>query len=67
MHKWISVKDRLPSEPDLVTGKYHSLIIVCDKDGNVGFTYWDAHLGMPNTDVTHWMPLPEPPNTNHKT
>ena len=58
---WISVKDRLPSEADLVTGRYHSLIIVCDKDGEVGFTYWDCGLGMRNEDVAYWMPLPEPP------
>lgn len=58
---WISVKDRLPSEADLVTGIYHSLIIVCGKDGEVGFTYWDCGLGMRNEDVAYWMPLPEPP------
>lgn len=59
--QWISVKDRLPSEADLVTGRYHSLIIVCDKDGEVGFTYWDCGLGMRNEDVAYWMPLPEKP------
>lgn len=58
---WISVKDRLPDES--MEGKE---VIVCTKRrydrartsavrwwGNPRFASWQ--------DVTHWMPLPEPP------
>lgn len=53
--KWISVKDRLP-EPTycvLVVGAYGEMEI--DALGTDG--EW---MGMVE-DVTHWMPLPEPP------
>lgn len=59
---WISVKDRLP-EPDTdvlarrATGmeveSYH-------KEGN-GWWTWDV---VNNWRVTHWMPLPEPPEVD---
>ena len=63
--KWIPVTVRLPNPKDLV--------LVCNEFGGVHYGYFeidrqwytannwlvDAWTVMPN--VTHWMPLPEPP------
>lgn len=56
---WISVKDRLPETED------HVLCCTESKTGrqNVLVGYYMGGLwrcGM-NSNVTHWMPLPEPP------
>ena len=61
--KWIPVTERLPEEKDyylccvksfLLPGRTYVNILKCDKDGFMeGSIYTD--------DVTHWMPLPEPP------
>lgn len=61
--KWISVKDRLPEEADrylcniksfAFPGLFYQAILKYDKHGfQEGHIYTD--------DVTHWMPLPEPP------
>lgn len=62
MSEWISVKDRLP-EP-------YVAVLVWEKDDTKegGFAYVDRHDGevwkigsLGNGAVTHWMPLPEPP------
>lgn len=68
--QWVSVKERLPEEGDLV------LIVANGKSGNT-ITHNDAYemticpagkggyLEMwpilENAEITHWMPLPEPP------
>ncbi len=68
MTDWISVEDRLPeasfrglSEPVLVYGT----------KGIDLATYWHTesvwmpeHSGAPLDSVTHWMPLPEPPEAD---
>lgn len=63
VQEWISVKDRLPEEPDrylcnvksfVFKGAYYQTILKYDKGGFIeGHIYTD--------DVTHWMPLPQPP------
>ena len=55
---WISVNDRLPE----MEGKY----IVCTAKGSVYCTKFSTRHGPSfhtdmNTHITHWMPLPEPP------
>ena len=57
-NQWISVKDRLPNafEP----------VIVCREGGKVEQGYkdvcdWWKVYGTRTKKVTHWMPLPEPP------
>lgn len=54
--RWISVEERLP-EPD-------TLVLVGDcSEVASGFYHWKHNLWITHgdIDVTHWMPLPEPP------
>jgi len=66
MDKWISVKDRLP--------KYKKMVILfCPGysgrpilegslyDTNENGNNWVDGVGFARSGVTHWMPLPEPP------
>lgn len=55
---WISVKDRLPEE--------FAPVIVCRKGGKVESGMLDVNgwwkvYGTRTKNVTHWMPMPEPP------
>ena len=76
--EWISVKDRLPEENNVIEGrKYETcsdLVIVFVRDdlGN-SFTCDDMttngewiNYPAPQFEVTHWMPLPEPPEKNNE-
>ena len=61
MAEWINVKDRLPEDEN------HVLAAARNKRGeyNIVKAYYSHDLqtwaaGM-NSNVTHWMPLPEPP------
>lgn len=54
--EWISVKDRLPEK----SGDY----IVCSAhDGHAlpKVVYFDNSAGWYDSAITHWMPLPKPP------
>ena len=55
---WISVKDRLPG--------HRAMYITCDEFNVVEATLFDGNEDavwntVAGTKVTHWMPLPEPP------
>lgn len=65
-NEWIGVEDKLPG----VTGKY----IACVKDNrgarwticadwSVEMKSWFGEFGEIKNKVTHWMPLPEPPES----
>lgn len=57
MSEWISVKERLPEEPMrcLVYAKR-------GKYGGCGVVYYNqGFYGDEYGAITHWMPLPEPP------
>ena len=59
--KWISCKERMPEDNDrvLILAKNESVYIAKHRVFGhfvVSFEYW-----LDDTEVTHWMPLPEPP------
>lgn len=64
MSEWISVKDKLPEEFEEVltfgSGEYEVLSFLDTKA--IG-KCWEDKGGWwrPFDEVTHWMPLPEPP------
>ena len=58
--EWISVKDRLPKPNE-------NVLVYCKEYG----IYVDIHMsggifGYSMDSVTHWMPLPEPPEENEE-
>jgi hypothetical protein len=66
MSEWISVEDRLPDEKTFVPGTDVSHVIASDGVFVLGVLY-RKEKGFGDmrcnelTNVTHWMPLPEPP------
>ena len=58
-NNWISVEDRLPDDQEEV------LVCTRSKNGyrNIDKGYWsiDRFIHRGRAEVTHWMPLPEPP------
>ena len=64
---WISVKDRLPTEEERFDDVYSELIplLACTSGTKYPFSaFFDGKKwgdGWSEVDVTHWMPLPEPP------
>ena len=58
--RWIPVTERLPTEKDANT---NGLVHVWLKDGNCDYEDWQdvARYAERYQRVTHWMPLPEPP------
>ena len=57
--QWISVKDRLPEDQEEV------LVCTCSKNGirniDKGYMAIDHFIHRGRAEVTHWMPLPQPP------
>ena len=58
-NEWVSVEERLPEEKQRV-------IVRCEHVGtSVGWILWGrwmTDIGPHAGDVTHWMPLPTPPD-----
>ena len=74
MDEWISVKDRLPEMPRefpvLTWSRWAEEIILCiSYDPELGWMSDNANYMREGIDITHWMPLPEPPGKekNEKT
>lgn len=64
-NKWISVKDKLPSNKDMVLvyqydGISWDITVASYRDTTAEPNCWLFHEGYCN-NVTHWMPLPSPP------
>ena len=75
--EWISVKDRLPEDDQhvlvyhaedfhITVGYFESDYVqyYIESDGSKFYTDdgWETEISWaPKGDVTHWMPLPEPP------
>ena len=60
---WISVNDRMPG--------HRAMYITCDEFNVVEATMFDGNEDavwntVAGTKVTHWMPLPEPPEMPEK-
>lgn len=55
--KWISVEERLPDK--------QARFLIVDKDGQMNTALYTPQFGWFSgvriKDITHWMPLPEPP------
>jgi hypothetical protein len=70
MSEWISVKDEMPEYdtpvlvyrwPDGNDEQHPIFVAVLDNDVNIGVhfaSFVNGHIGV---NITHWMPLPEPP------
>ena len=68
---WISVSERLPEEDEVVLLRLPNGLITGSLDDNDGpcwrigndSIFWDHcfNLDLNFDDVSHWMPLPEPP------
>ena len=59
--EWISVKDELPTDP------YKEALVYLRNGSRLRGTYFKGRWIIPHCgddEVTHWMPLPEPPNIN---
>lgn len=60
-NEWVRVEERLPEEKQRV-------IVRCERVGtSVGWILWGrwmTDIGPYAGDVTHWMPLPEPPEVS---
>lgn len=65
MDEWISVKDKTPNEDDIVliySAFADIQLLGAWNNSKQQFEYIDGECyGMPIREVTHWMPLPEPP------
>ena len=62
MGEWIRVEDRLPESKGEVLISYERygkrvVDITCWLNGHFAITVWSWF----NYEITHWMPLPEPP------
>lgn len=54
--KWISVEDRLPEQGE------EAICIAADGDMMIGkYTEWGWMFPCYFEELTHWMPIPEPP------
>ena len=56
--EWISVKDRLPDDEENVLAFVFGEAEVCCLKNGVWRNEW---MKFYDGDITHWMPLPEPP------
>lgn len=72
--EWISVKDRLPINPEDFSGKdspryrVKEVIVTdgvtvfpCDFRAGHSLEFWCGFDSFYECNVTHWMPLPNPP------
>lgn len=73
MSEWINVKDKLPDKQDCYLTYYNTNdYCIIDISGwdmkKQMFVYLDPeYYGDENENITHWMPLPEPPKEDKTT
>ena len=58
MSEWISVNDRLPDD--------HGIFIIVTESGFIGICSYSTDTGFAwkGSEITHWIPLPEPPRAS---
>lgn len=62
MKEWISIKDELPQEDFMVIAASDDDVFATHfRCGFVDGDYWFDIERQRGIEVTHWMPLPEPP------
>ena len=60
--EWISVSDRLPEDGiRVLTYADNSAMFVASRDDGWYVDTGEYYYSSPFTNITHWMPLPEPP------
>lgn len=67
--KWISVKDKLPCDPNeevLAIDKYGCIRISEYGQGSDGSINWWYDQNFDWDEVTHWMPLPSCPEVSNE-
>ena len=68
MNKWISIKNKLPDNEEIFLvyrgeAKDPEIELGLWNKNKEKFEYYDnEYYGYKIDDVTHWMPLPEPPD-----
>ena len=58
-NEWVSVDERLPAPTENPV-----LVYDCTGVNMAWYSYamgWTHRTGLPGVEITHWMPLPEPP------
>lgn len=62
--KWISCKEKMPEDGiSVLICSYRGTVHKATYDSDMGYFYIaDSDLHYNELDVTHWQPLPEPPN-----
>jgi hypothetical protein len=73
--QWISVKERLPEKPGKKAYEHVYCLVYAPREGSVVRPWncehlcWDDESGDDvcnlNEQITHWMPLPDDPGTEH--
>lgn len=73
--EWISIDDKKPADDELVLfSTDHGVTVGSIDRDEYGYTYrlgnccmsWDFNYNLGDIEVTHWMPLPEPPTEDIK-
>lgn len=62
--KWISIKDKLPEKDSLVLITDGERVTIAEwyQEQGWGLAREDKAIGIFADTITHWMPLPAPPN-----
>ena len=62
MSGWISVKERLPEKDTSVLFSDKESVFLGFLLSDMGHDpFWSSYDYLENHNITHWMPLPEPP------